>query len=199
MATAGIIEGSTTWRRVVDPVSAAKKTPTGLTLFFKRPDRFDAPKQVSRTDFLTDDIRTVADKFVADVKTIIESDTLADGYLGEPSDVTTALVSYLYNRLAGMLEADDALVHLTQARASNHGVEGAEELLARMETAVKDTVRVSVTDVVDEMEHLANQVRLLDLQIGMPQIVADREKNRIGSLNEVAGRISAICDLPLAR
>lgn len=197
MATPGIIENAQGWRRVINPDDTA---PTrgflgGLFKTAKTPRHI--PESVAREDFVDPDIRAKADDLVNAVKTIVESDTLASGGLGDPDTVTQSMLGFLFRRLSGMRTADNAVMELADTQARTGGLEGADKLLSQMESVVADTLETNVIAPTEEMVRLAGQISLRDGAARIPGMAAELERDRLDSMDAVAGRISAICDLPI--
>lgn len=197
MATAGIIENTRSWQRVINPDDTAPTTSFLSRLLKPASATRHTPESVAREDFVDLDIRSKADDLVKAVKTIVESDTLAAGGLGDPAAVTHAMLGYLYRRLTGMRTADTAVMELSDTRTQSAGLEGAEKLIAQMEAVVADTLHTNVVAPTAEMVRLAGQITLRDSAARIPGMAAELERERLDSMDAVAGRISAICDLPI--
>lgn len=198
MATAGIIETTRTWLRVVNPDTATPPSqPVWRRLLNRKQHRRWTPTAIHRSDFLTPDITVYADKLVNDVKTIAESRTVAEGFLGHPDTATRALVATLYRQLVAMASADSAVLQAEEVRAGHHDMEEAHAMISQMEKVVDENFSTNVVAVSQQMEDLTKQVKLLDLQLRIPEMVASMRHDPSKSLENVTAQISALCDLPL--
>lgn len=198
MATAGIIETTRTWLRVVNPDTATPPPqPWWKWLFNRKRNLGWIPTAIHRSDFLTPEITVYADKLVSDVKTIAESRTVAEGFLGDPDTAIRALVATLYRQLVAMASADSAVLQAEEVRAGHQDVEEAHAMIGQMEKVVAENFSANVVAVSQQMEDLTKQIKLLDLQLRIPEMVASMRHDPSKSLENVTAQISALCDLPL--
>ena len=197
MAIPGLIEDYSGWKEVVDPTFEQPTTSFWSRLAKKRPKATTYPS-IKLTDFINPGIAQCADTFVNATKTILTSETVATGGLGDAQDIQFLLTRQLYSRLKAMLVVDDAFVEI-------EGVEGgtaknAAEVALQMRTSATETLETSVTNPTREIEDLANQVTLRDMQNRLPQLSEKLGDDNLGGqqlddLDFLAARLKALCEL----
>lgn len=192
MAIPGIIENQTGWQAVADPTYTPQTQPWHHRLLGKPPQRMQPPS-VKATDFIDKAVADHAGRFVAAVKAILGSDTVASGGLGNPDTIRSSLISHLYKRLLAMRTVDDSLVELETAKAT--AIPGSDDVIDKMSAVIADSLQKSVIHPTEDVETLANQVRLRDMRHRLPQMANELEDGTVESLDTVAAHIQALCDL----
>lgn len=197
MAIPGLIEDFSGWKEVVDPDFQAPDTTFWSRLLKKRPTTAPYPS-IKPTDFINPSIAKSADTFVNATKTILTSDTVATGGLGDPQDIQFLLTRQLYSRLQAMLVVDDAFVEIEGVETGT--AKNAAEVARKMRTLATETLETSVTNPTREIEDLANQVTLRDMQDRLPQLSEKLGDDNLGgqqldNLDFLAARLKALCEL----
>lgn len=197
MAIPGLIENYSGWTEVVDPNFEQPNASTWSRLLRKRPER-SLPPSVKVADFISPDIRHAADTFFNATKAILTSTTVAHGGLGNPDQIQHLLTSQLYNRLVAMRTLDETFVEISAVDTST--TDTSTEIAQQMRTLAKETFTTAVEAPTKEIEDLANQVKLRDMQHRLPQLSEKLDGDsltghNLDNLEFLAARLQALCDL----
>lgn len=195
MAIPGIIENNHNWITVTDP-DTIPQPPRGILTWIRKTSYPD-PHTIKRTSFLHPEVTDIADTTVANIKTIATSRTVSESYLGDPTTTVRALVATLYRQLDAMLTVDSALIEHNDIVSTHHDLDNASTLINQMTQVVDENFHHNVEQPAIRIQELTDQIKLLDLHIQMPQMVADLHTNPTVALETVTHQISALCDLPL--
>lgn len=191
MSIPGIIQGDTTWIKVVDPAHSTPP-PQGMlrTLLTKRPPKWE-PEGVQRCDIITPELKRWADILVESIGTIASSRTVADNYLGDAPRIQSQLLSYLHRRLQDIVAIDRSHIKLERALTTTPD----QTILAEMCAAVDNSINLGVKEPVREIQKVASKVTLLDMQLDLPDRIDNLNDDRLLLIDEVTARIGAVFDL----
>lgn len=190
MAIAGLIEDERAWRSVTNPHDAPHPKRGLLSALLGRPRPVTPQEAVHRTDFLNSEVRDYADILVGKVKEVLTSSTVESGQMGDKQSVTYAMMDYLYRRLTAMRTTDDAIARMDQLRDST--LQGADHALDQIDGALADNLDASTIAPVKEITALADQVRLLDMQMAVPKLREDMEAGQLDTFTNVESRLHTI-------
>lgn len=162
MPIPGVRETAAGWVAVTKPSSPTNEAPQPRRRWFtrKKPPSAPANPVIERAEFRYDDIVEYADRAVTAIGTIAHSDCFKRGILGERNAIGTILTSRLFDCLETMLKVDQL------ARKAQSISEKAEAvgIADTTNAAIEKSIKSSVIAPVKQLEELASQILILDLQ-----------------------------------